>query len=266
MDEQIHKYGKWALVAGAAEGIGEAFSRRLAAKGMNLLMVDHNEPALHRLADELEKKYNIKVANIYLDLAQLNAPEILIKEIREKECRLLVYVAAFSRIDWFLNNTADDLERYTDVNLLTPLHLFHLFSKDLVDAKQPGGIIIMSSLAGMWGTRLAIPYGSTKAFNLILAESLFYELKPHGIDVLACVAGATSTPAYHASNPKYRMIKPKIQKPEEVAAFALKHLGRKAVAVSGFMNRMTVFVFQRILPRRWAAGIFNWMMKRMYMG
>ena len=72
----------------------------------------------------------------------------------------------------------------------------------------------MASLAGLWGAQLLAPYGATKAFNILLAESLHHELKSKNFDVMACVAGATSTPAYLGTNPRYGRIRPSVMTPE----------------------------------------------------
>ena len=64
-----------------------------------------------------------------------------------------------------------------------------------------GGIILMSSLTSSQGSPLVANYGATKAWNLILAELLWYELKGLGVDIIACAAGATDTPGYRQSLP-----------------------------------------------------------------
>jgi short-subunit dehydrogenase len=125
-------------------------------------------------------------------------------------------------------------------------------------------MLIMSSLGSLWGTRLLIPYGATKAFDLVFAEALHYELKEDNIDVMACVAGATSTPTYLASSPKYGWPKPLVQKPGEVAEAALKNFGKKAIYISGRNNRLNYFILTRILSRRQSAGIFNRMVGKMF--
>jgi len=265
MDAKLHKYGQWALVAGAAEGIGEAFCRSLASRGINIVMVDHNHNQMDELSDELVRKFNIETKKLHLDLADSNASKGIIKAIKDIDCRLLIYVAAFSKVKKFVDLSESDLDKHIDVNTHTPLRLIHSFSKDLIDKKQPGGIIIISSLAAMWGTQLVASYGATKAFDLILAEALHHELKEHQIDVLACVAGATETPAYLASNPQYGFIKPKVQKPEQVSEKAIKSIGKKAICISGFQNRLTVFIFTKLFPRKTATAVFNSTMKRMYL-
>ena len=66
-------YGGWALVAGAAEGIGEAFSTALAKRGMNLVMVDLNAKVLNDLAGKLKETHGIMTKEIVLDLSEKDA-------------------------------------------------------------------------------------------------------------------------------------------------------------------------------------------------
>jgi len=93
---------------------------------------------------------------------------------------------------------------------------------------------------------------------------LHHELKPHDIDVMACIAGATATPAYLKTNPKYGVFKPLLMKPGEVAETALNKLGKKTLFIPGFSNRLNYFILTRLLPRKMAASISNKMMGKMY--
>ena len=71
-------------------------------------------------------------------------------------------------------------------------------------ARGRGGILLMSSLAGGQGTPIVAAYAASKAFEIVLAEGLWDELRPAGVDVLACRAGPTRTPSYEASAPGRR--------------------------------------------------------------
>jgi hypothetical protein len=87
------------------------------------------------------------------------------------------------------------------VNMLTPIGLTHHFGDHMLKDGR-GGIVLMSSLAGFQGSGFLSTYAATKAFNRILAESLWYEWKSRGVDVIGCCAGATMTPNYIDSKPK----------------------------------------------------------------
>ena len=65
----VSRYGEWALVAGASEGLGAAFAEQLAARGMNVLLVARREPELAELAKRLAKAYRVETRWLALDLA-----------------------------------------------------------------------------------------------------------------------------------------------------------------------------------------------------
>ncbi|OOK72013.1 short chain dehydrogenase family protein [Mycobacterium kansasii] len=79
----------------------------------------------------------------------------------------------------FLGHSVESHLRAIDVNCRGPLMLAHHFGQQM-SARKRGGIILMTSLSGMQGAPWLASYGATKAFNIVLAEGLWYELKPHG--------------------------------------------------------------------------------------
>jgi short-subunit dehydrogenase len=264
MTEFREKYGNWALIAGAAIGLGESFCVALAKRGINLFMIDNREDQVKSLADKLAKEYGIETIPFCIDLFQDKAVSQIMEKTANIEIRLMIYVAAFSQIKKFENYSPDDLEHYININVATPVKLVHAFSNRLIEKKQSGGILLMSSLAGLLGMQYIVPYAASKAFTWNLAESLHHELKPFKIDVMACIAGATATEAYLGTNPQYGIIKPQVQQPSEVAELALKKLGKKALFIPGFSNRLNYFILTRILPRKMASYFANKTMEKMY--
>jgi len=252
------RYGSWGLVAGAAEGLGSTYSQVLAEIGMNLILVDQKKEPLDSLTSQLESSFGIRVRKICIDLAFGESVGNMMDAIIETECRLMIYNAAFSQVQRFMKNDPATLERYVQVNIKTPIQLVHAFCNFHVPEKdQRKGILLMSSLAGSWGTRLLAPYGASKAFNHILAESLYYELKDEGFDVLACIAGATATPGYLASLP-FGESKPRsAMQPVTVVKAALQAIGRRPFVIPGFKNKLVYFLMTRILPRRTSVKLMN---------
>lgn len=266
MEKFIHKYGQWAIVAGAAEGLGEAFSESLSKLGMNLIMVDYQHEKMEILARQLESAYGIKTKCVYADLKDKKSVSEIMDCMPGLDCRLLIYVAAFSRVKPFLSLHEDELDSFLQVNCSTQLHLIQKFSKSLTDDKKGGGIVLMSSLSGLMGVPLVATYAASKAFTWNLAESLQHELKKYDIDIMSCIAGVTSTPTFLSTDPKFGKIPVSVLSPEKVVDNTLANLGKKTLYIPGFSNRLNYFILTRLLPRRFAAKIANIGMGKMYPG
>jgi len=258
------KYGSWAVVAGSAEGLGEAWSEALARRGMGLFMIDNQWDKMEQLSARLQNEYGIRTKKMLLDLSSLDAANRIMEGLKGLDCRLLVYNAAYSLVKPFTDHEPEELDRFIEINTRTQLRLVHAFSLHLISHGKGGGIILMSSLAGLLGMQFVAPYAATKAFAWNLAEAIHHELKPRGIDVMACIAGATATPAYLKTNPKYGVLKPLVMKPDEVAEAALKKLGKRTLFMPGRSNRFNYFILTRVLPRKAASSIANNTMKKMY--
>lgn len=258
------KYGPWCIVVGAAEGLGEAYTVALAKQGMNIIMVDNQEALLNTVSLQVERDYGIETIQLHLDLREADAHEKMLQQIQKVDCHLLVYNAAYSLIKPFMYHSIEELDLFIDINTRTQIKIVHQFSQYLIGKKQSGGMILMSSLAGLIGMQLVVPYAATKAFAWNLAEALHHEFIPYKIDVMACIAGATATPAYLKTNPRYGVLKPSVMNPSRVAELALKKLGKKTLFIPGFSNRVNYFILTRIMPRKKAASIANKTMGKMY--
>ena len=264
MDRLHQRYGNWALVAGAAEGIGEGFSTFLAEKGFNLVMADRNKAALKMLAENLSGKFSVEIRQVTVDLKERDSAESCLSIARETGCRLMIFVAAYSKVTPFLNLGKEDLESFIDVNCRTLLHLVHGFSASLAARGQSGGIILVSSLAGLIGPKYVATYAATKSFSIRLAEALHGEFREREIDIMACASGTVATPTYLLSKPDLKRMKPPMMESIDVARFALSRLGKKPLCIPGFGNRLNYFLLRDLLPRWIAKKLVDDAMEKMY--
>jgi short-subunit dehydrogenase len=133
-------------------------------------------------------------------------------------------------------------------------------------ARGLGGIVLVSSMAGFQGTALVAHYAATKSYQRVLAEGLWEEFGPAGVDVLAIAAGPTDTPGYRASRPARagRFEFPPVQSPADVVANTLNALGRGPVYVPSTIGRITTFLMRRLLPTRTAIRIISNTTRKMY--
>ena len=260
MNDFADKYGPWALVAGATEGIGEAYSKQLAAIGLNVLMVARQPKPLEELAAELGATYGIETRTISLDLAATDVVSQLDSVSSDLDIGLLVYNAAASSLGHFVDVPAEQKMLEIGVNVNGPMRLVDHFAPQLV-VRGKGGIILMSSIAGTVGSPFVATYAATKSFMRVLAEGLWAELRPKNIDVLACIAGATDTPAYRGTKPRGGV---PLQSPDEVVRTALKALGTGPVVISGGANRIASFVIGRLLPKIAAVRLMSSQLEKQY--
>jgi len=198
-----------------------------------------------------------------LDLAQDEDVDRLIQETAPLDVGLLVCNAAASPIGKFLDVGMDEHRKVIAVNCLAPARLAHTFGRRLV-ARGRGGIVLVSSLAGLQGTAMVAHYAATKAYLRVLAEGLENELRAKGVDVLAPIVGPVDTPAFRASEPRLEALLPPPGEARAVAQATLKALGHgpRCFITSG--ERVAALVLERLLPRRLGVELMSAFTRRMY--
>lgn len=258
------RYGPTALIAGASEGLGAAWAHALAARGLDLILIARRPEPLAEITRDLTQKFGVSILSLPIDLVAEDATQQIIAAIGEKPVDFLVYNAAASHIGPFLAADLATHRKIAAVNMLTPLALLRHFGEKMVERRR-GGIILMSSVAGFQGSGYLATYAGTKTFLKVLAESLWYEWRPYNIDVIACCAGATATPNYHATNPgKASPLEPRPQQPEHVVEECLRRIGTTPYFVSGAANKWVAFLMQHILPKKVAIRMMSDGLKKMY--
>jgi short-subunit dehydrogenase len=247
------RYGPWALIAGASEGLGAAFAECLAAQGINLILVARRAEPLETLAVRLRETHAVDVMTQSLDLANEEALVSFMGTL-DADLGLIICNAAYSAVGGFLETPAEQLKQIIAVNVTAPLLITRLLAPRLL-TRGRGGVILMSSLAGNQGSANIATYAASKSFNTVLAEGLWQELKRAGIDVVAPCAGAIRTPGYQqaASGPE----PPGTMDADEVAAQALAALGHRPVVVPGRFNQFALFLMRRLMPRKTAIRLMS---------
>ncbi len=238
------KYGPWALVTGASSGIGAEFAKQLAERNLNLVLIARRKERLEHLGGQLERKHNVRVKTITADLSRPDFMSLVYPVTETREIGLLVNNAGFGIGGNFL---AHDLQRelaLLDVNCRAPLILAHEFGRKMTERRR-GGIIFVSSVSAYIATPFEASYAASKVYNLFLGESLWYELKQLGVDVLSLCPGSTMTEFHEISGTKEFAAMP--VKP--VVALALKKLGKKPSVIAGWHNRLLVSLV-KMAPRR----------------
>jgi short-subunit dehydrogenase len=258
------RYGPWAVVAGASSGLGAEYARQLAEIGLSVVLVARRETELNKLADELAARHRIQTLALALDLVDEATPGRIAEACADLDVGLLVYNAARSLIGPFLDASLEEHLDEIAVNVRGPLALTWTFGRRL-RARGRGGLILMGSLSAMQGTALIANYTATKAYNQILAEGLWEELRAAGVDVLATVPAAIATPNFAASGAQSQgAADATTLTPEAVAQAGLAALGHGPVVFPGFGVKVGAFVTRRLLPRAFGIRIMGSVMRRMY--
>lgn len=260
----LQRYGKWAIVAGASQGLGAAYAQELARRGLHLVLIARRAELLQSEAKQLSEKYGVKVKPLVLDLSFPDAAEQIIYQTMDLDIGLLVYNAAFSAVGPFLEQSMENHVREIHTNVHAPLKLVYLLGQRMLQ-RGSGGILLMSSLSAFQGSAYISTYAATKAFNIVLAESLWEEWRQQGVDMLVCVSGAVKTPNYVSSQPvKTGGLGDMTLAPEQVVQEALDALGKQPFVIPGRMNRLASFVMRHLLPRKMTIQIMGRTLRAMY--
>ena len=244
----------WAWVAGASEGLGLAFATVLAERGYSLVLFARRESLLEEIGQTLAQSHGVQVATHALDMASSDLAEVWQALLEQHPPIIGIYNAAFAPVGEFLQRPVADLTQAVTVNAQAPLVFCHVLGRAM-QTGGGGGLVLMSSLAGMQGAPRIAAYSATKAFNNTLGEALWSELRAHNIRVVTCVAGAVQTPGYESTA---QTSAPGTLAPREVAQrtlAALRGKNRGALFVPGWVNRLAYFLLGRWLPRKWAIAI-----------
>ena len=229
----LDKYGPWAVVTGASEGIGRETARVLAAAGLNLVLVARREAVLREFATELASDHGIRAQVVAVDLGSQDGWRTVVDATRSTDVGLLVASAGFGTsgplIDADLGNELD----MVDVNCRGLLALTQQYGRRFANRGR-GGLVLLSSLVGFQGTPYAANYAATKAYVLTLAEGLRAELAPRGVDVVASAPG----PVHSGFAVRADMEMGLALRPDQVAEKTLRALGARSIVRPGWLSKL----------------------------
>lgn len=229
------KYGPWAIIAGASEGIGAALADQLGAHGLNLVLIARNEALLTEVADRARADHGIQTVVVPQDLTDADVAAKIAAATDGLDVGLLIYNAGASdRTSMFLDNEYEYSLKQIQLDCIGPTALVRQFAPAMVDRAQ-GGIVLVASLACLAGSATLAMYSAVKAFQHNLAEGLWAELSPQGVDVCCTPLGMTYTPALQRMgvdfDPSAHM------RSEDAAREIIDNIGNGPVHVVGENNR-----------------------------
>jgi short-subunit dehydrogenase len=241
------KYGPWALVTGASKGLGTEFAHQCAKRGLNTILVARSGELLDELAGQIKEEYKVEVQTIALDLSRPDILDVITPVTDSLEVGLLINNAGISRVRPFLEHSMEQLLTQLNLNTRAAMILAYHFGHKMAKTRR-GGIIFLSSGSAKNGTPFVANYAGTKAYNLILGESLWYELGSKGIDVLGFMPGSTKTPGWDLNKPKVSSMV-KVMGASETVTEALDALGKHPSWLAGRVNRIAYFIMDKLMTR-----------------
>jgi uncharacterized protein len=181
-----------ALVTGASAGIGRAFADRLARDHFELVVVARREERLEALAAELHARSGVGVKVWPADLSDDADLARLADAVAERPPDLLINNAGFGTFGPFAKLDPDGELREVRLNVLAVVRLTRAALPGMIE-RGHGGIVNVSSLAGLTPGPYNATYAATKAYVTNFSESLFEELRGSGVKVQALLPGFTRT-------------------------------------------------------------------------
>jgi len=253
----LGRYGPWALVTGASDGIGRATAEMLGALGLNLVLVARNGDRLAEIGEALEAAHRIKVRVHAADLSDRQALAGLASATVGMDIGLVVAAAGFGTSGSFLSADLETELGMMDLNCGAVLGLSHVFAQRL-SARGAGGLVLFGSLIGWQGVPNASHYAATKAYVQALGEGLGLELSAKGVDVLTVAPGPVGSGFANRAG----MQMGATDTPDVIARAILQSMGRKASIVPGGLGRLLTYSLAP-LPRRVRSRILGQVMSGM---
>ncbi|HSU15118.1 SDR family oxidoreductase [Longimicrobium sp.] len=254
--------GRWALVTGASSGIGKAFARELARRGMHVALAARREDRLRALADELASAHRIRTLVLPADLGEPGAAGELWRQAAEgRDIHLLVNNAGFGLKGAFHELPLERQSEMVRVNCIAPMELAHHALNRM--RGRGGGIVNVASVAGAQPIPLIATYAASKAFLISLSEALAIESREAGVRVVTVNPGPVKTGFQAVAGTEVRDRAPGIRTPEQIVDAALHALETGRMTVTpGLVNRLAVAAV-RVAPRGLAIRAAKAVMRRL---
>lgn len=187
--------GRVALIAGASSGIGEVVARSLALEGAQVALMARSEDTLQNIADDIRSGGGSAMA-APADLCDGANVHAAVTAVREKlgAPDLLVNCAVDATGQVFLQDHSEEVwARGLDVNVGGAFRLCRAVIEDMVDRSR-GGIVLVSSVAGLRGLPSNTGYCASKHALIGLVRALSMEVGPFGVRVNAVCPGLVDAP------------------------------------------------------------------------
>jgi len=235
----LKKYGSWAAVTGCTDGIGEAYAKELARKGLNIFLISRTQEKLNTVAKEIEDKYKVKTKTLAIDFA--TATDATYKQIQAELEKVEVGIlvnnvgVSYEHCEWLEAVPNDIIDKCIKINIESTTYMTKYMIPSMASRKR-GAIINLSSISGVMPAPLLSVYGASKAYVDHFSRMMSFECASKGIFIQSL------TPAFVVSKMSgFR--RPTLTIPQ-AAVFA-----RSAVKTIGYETSVAGF---------WAHDVIRW--------
>jgi short-subunit dehydrogenase len=195
MSDFSAKYGPWALVVGASEGLGACFAEECAARGLNVGLIARRQDALDAVGRKIRQAYGVETRQIVADAGEQKFIAAVQAGMAGLEIGFLIYNAAAEPGGPFLKIRLADHLNNIQVNCVAPTQMAYWLGAEMC-ARRRGGIVLVSSSGAFSGLAHWASYSAAKSFELILGEGLWDEFRDSGVLATSYVVGSTATPTF----------------------------------------------------------------------
>jgi len=241
---------RWALITGASSGIGAAFARLLAARGMHLILTARREDRLRELASDLHTRHGTRTEIIVGDLCEAGSAKRLFDEVTQRgiAVELLINNAGFGFVGVVDETDPHRMSEMVQLNITSLVELTYLFLPQMLERKH-GGIINLASVAAFQPVAYMPVYAASKAFVLHYSEALWAECRDRGVTVTALCPGTTETEFFDVAGVGGWLSKHRFHTAEFVAKKAIRAVEKgKQFVIPGWQNSVLAFAVR--LARR----------------
>jgi short-subunit dehydrogenase len=246
---------KWVLVTGASSGLGYEMAYQLAHHHhANLIIAARRADKLNQLKTELERDADVQVKVIVSDLSVAEDVERLIADaLNGQELYAAILNAGITHFGPHAELSRQDFERLLQTNVTSVVRITGELMKHFEQSGTEAGIMIVSSMAGIFPVPYQAAYSGTKSFLIGFANALAHEIKSPALSLTIFAPGGivTEMTATEQFNDLQGWLMPVSQAARE-GIYALK--SRKFNYVPGALNRVGN-VFMKLLPKKMIIGI-----------
>ena len=247
------------LVTGASSGIGLQYATQLARDyHTDLLLVSNQEDELRKVAEDLEAQYKVRAIPHYADLSKQDAAEDLYDYCHANNLvvDILINDAGVFFFNPYCETSMKRISLMLNLHMVTVSKLCRLFGEDMVarqltdeeqtqticgKPRRKGYILNMSSMSAWMAMPGIQTYNATKAFIYNFSKSLWYELKPKGVNITVMTPGAVDTALFGLA-PNLRRLAVNLRvsiPPEKLVKRALRSMFRgKKADMPGVVNHL----------------------------